>query len=138
VKLANWFAVCAKDRQSETAATDLRATLRKRSRAGVCRDNRWSQPVGPRLQIEEPQSGASGYSELRIHRKPLTIDGLVGVPMDFPGRSDHCASYTTLPPTMVVCTFALRMASGFSLKMLSLTITMSASLPGVIEPFSCS
>ena len=46
--------------------------------------------------------------------------------------------YTTLPPTIVVFTFVLRMASGFSSKMLSLTITMSASLPGETEPFSLS
>src|SRR6266481_3087375 len=39
--------------------------------------------------------------------------------------------YTTLSPTIVVSTFALRMASGLRSKMLSLRTTMLASLPGV-------
>jgi hypothetical protein len=46
--------------------------------------------------------------------------------------------YTILPPTSVVSTFTLRIASGFMVKMSSLRITRSASLPGVIEPFSFS
>jgi hypothetical protein len=48
------------------------------------------------------------------------------------------ASQINLPPTNVFTTFASRILTGSIAKMSSLTITMSASLPGVIEPFSFS
>jgi putative MATE family efflux protein len=50
----------------------------------------------------------------------------------------HRSPYTTLPPRIVVFTFTLRMSSGFRSKMLSLRMTMSASLPGVMQPLSRS
>ena len=41
-------------------------------------------------------------------------------------------------PTIMVSTFTLRMAPGLRPNMLSLRMTMSASLPGVMHPFSFS
>src|SRR5690348_8913292 len=46
--------------------------------------------------------------------------------------------YTTFPPTIVYRTFVPRIESGGTVMMLRDSTTMSASLPGVSEPFSCS
>ena len=48
------------------------------------------------------------------------------------------ASNTTLPPTIVFITRTSRIVSGEMEKTSSLSRTMSANLPGVIEPFSFS
>src|SRR5262245_53609040 len=51
------------------------------------------------------------------------------------GAQVHCPPYAILPAMIVVFTFTLRIASGLMSKTFSFRMTMSASLPGVMEPF---
>src|SRR5882672_2317334 len=53
-------------------------------------------------------------------------------------HTGYLALYTSLPPTHVLSTFTSRIFTGSTLSTSSLNSTMSASLPGVIEPFTLS
>jgi len=62
---------------------------------------------------------------------------------DIGAEKNYCpflslASQTIFPPTIVVTTLTSRIFAGSMAKMSSLSRTMSASLPVVIEPFSLS
>src|SRR4029434_8130308 len=83
------------------------------------------------------QSGGGGKalppskSAWRIGRERLSrCLGCVGAAHGVRGPQ-----YAILTPMIVVFTFTLRIASGLMSKTLSLRMTMSASLPGVMEPF---